>query len=903
MKSSSPARAFRSRTSKSAAPVTVVNDQDIKLSGSSRIEDVLGQLPSAAATQNGGLSNSATGTAEIDLRYLGAKRSVTLVNGRRLVPGDPNGTTQAADINIIPASIVKRVEVLTGGASSVYGADAVAGVVNFIIDTDFSGIRFDGNCSIFQHNQHNPSVGECTAAGVGHAGQGFCGGLAAGTPVTIDDILNAKNFAIPGNKWDGQHVRRNDHDRLGLRRRPRPCDGLFRLSQGQAGARRRARLQRLHHHQHQLPRQPARAAARRPPSRAISSSSRTCGLTTSTTGALGPGTIGVGRPSNIFNYGPLNHFQRPDERYTAGAFANYEINDAIKPYLEFMFMDDRTLAQIAPSGDFFNTTSFNCDNPLIPTTPGSATGGSAAGDVAPGSSVHDVLCAPSNLVTGFIGTFPVAVGAPYNLAVNGPGLGGTTPLNFIDPITGATYNRAFGFLARRNVEGGNRIADLKHTTFRGVLGSKGDLSNVFSYDGYFQYGRVNYEQVYLNEFSQARLTRALDVVDNPNTPGVVDPVCRSVLTGDDPNCVPYDVFGVNGPSAAAINYLNVSGLITGQTSENIGHFDVTGSLGEAGVQLPWAEDGVGVNAGLEYRREALELHPDALFQAGDLTGQGAPTLPINGNFRVWEAFAETQIPIIQHSFIDEFTIGAGYRHSWYELSNGRKYDTDTWKIQAELAPIRDIRFRGSYNRAVRAPNIAELFSPQFIGLDGTKDPCAGLTDAAGNPRPVAATDYGCVYSGMTVGSGTPGNPAGQYNGQLGGVPTLTPEIAKTYTLGVVLQPRFIPRLAFTVDYWNIKLDDAIQAYGADAIVTACVNQSTATFKSPACDLVHRAPGTGSIWLTPDGLRDRHAEQQWSGEDRRVGLQRCLQPQARRVSATCRSASTARTCSTIRSIMA
>ena len=142
-----------------------------------------------------------------------------------------------------------------------------------------------------------------------------------------------------------------------------------------------------------------------------------------------------------------------------------------------------------------------------------------------------------------------------------------------------------------------------------------------------------------------------------------------------------------------------------------------------------------MNAGLEYRREALELHPDALFQAGDLTGQGAPTLPINGNFRVWEAFAETQIPIIQHSFIDEFTIGAGYRHSWYELSNGRKYDTDTWKIQAELAPIRDIRFRGSYNRAVRAPNIAELFSPQFIGLDGTKDPCAGLTDAVGQSAP------------------------------------------------------------------------------------------------------------------------------------------------------------------------
>ena len=128
---------------------------------------------------------------------------------------------------------------------------------------------------------------------------------------------------------------------------------------------------------------------------------------------------------------------------------------------------------------------------------------------------------------------------------------------------------------------------------------------------------------------------------------------------------------------------------------------------------------------MEYRREALELNPDALFQAGDLTGQGAPTLPVDGNFKIWELFAETQIPIAQHSWVDEFTIGAGYRHSWYELSNGRKYDTDTWKISAELAPVRDVRLRTSYNRAVRAPNIAELFAPQFVGLDGTKDPCAG----------------------------------------------------------------------------------------------------------------------------------------------------------------------------------
>jgi outer membrane receptor protein involved in Fe transport len=351
----------------SAAPVTVVNNQDIKLSGSSRIEDVLGQLPSAAATQNGGLANSATGTAEIDLRYLGAKRSVTLVNGRRLVPGDPNGTTQAADINIIPTSIVKRVEVLTGGASSVYGADAVAGVVNFIIDTDFSGIRFDGNYSIFQHNQHNPGLGP--------------------SGLHVDDILNAKNFAIPGDKWDGQSF-----------------DGTITIGSGFDDGRGHAMAYFGYRKVH-----PVLGAARDYSACTITNSNATgrpqcggsatafpgnifffpsSGLTTSTTGALGPGTIAVGGPANIFNYGPLNHFQRPDERYTAGAFANYEINDAIKPYLEFMFMDDRTLAQIAPSGDFFNTTSFNCPN---------ATTG-LGGNPLMSASQLAAICAPSNLV-------------------------------------------------------------------------------------------------------------------------------------------------------------------------------------------------------------------------------------------------------------------------------------------------------------------------------------------------------------------------------------------------------------------------------------------------------------------------------------------------------------------------
>ncbi|MCF2516005.1 TonB-dependent receptor, partial [Sphingomonas sp. G124] len=450
---------------------------------------------------------------------------------------------------------------------------------------------------------------------------------------------------------------------------------------------------------------------------------------------------------------------------------------------------------------------------------------------------YDVLCGAGslNLINGSVGGFPLAVGAPYN-----PNQG-AAPIDFVNTVPGgANYNRAYFQLLRRNTEGGPRISDLTHTSYRGVLGSKGDLGKVWSYDAYYQYGRTNYTQVYKNEFSAARLTRALDIVDDPNQPGI-NPVCRSVLDGTDLACRPYDVFTGAAPSQESINYLNVFGVITGRTSEQIAHADFTGTLGEYGIQFPWAEDGVGVNLGAEYRKEKLSLSPDQSFQTGDLTGQGAPTLPVNGQFRVIEFFGEAQLPVVQNNFIYELTFGAGFRKSYYELGTGRKYDTNTYKLSAELAPIKDIRFRGSYNRAVRAPNIQELFAPQFVGLDGSNDPCT---------KTITATDYGCLAQGLVVGQSPTANPAGQYNGLLGGNQDLKPEKATTKTIGAVFQPSFLPRFALTIDWWSIDLKDAIQGFGADAILSNCVNFSTATVVAPSCDLINR-DASGSLWLTPN----------------------------------------------------
>jgi hypothetical protein len=182
---------------------------------------------------------------------------------------------------------------------------------------------------------------------------------------------------------------------------------------------------------------------------------------------------GTAFAQNSYNFAPLNYFMA-GERYRRRSRTMK--SPAIKPYLEFMFMDDHTLAQIAPSGDFGNTLTLNCDNPFLNTAPGSGNNG---------NSEQATICNPNNLINGFLGNFPLAVGAPFN---PNPG---NLPVTFFD-ARGNTYNQAFFQLLRRNTEGGPRVSDLTHTSYRGVIGTKGDLSKVFSYDAYYQYGKTDY---------------------------------------------------------------------------------------------------------------------------------------------------------------------------------------------------------------------------------------------------------------------------------------------------------------------------------------------------------------------------------------------------------------------------
>ncbi|HEU4705083.1 MAG TPA: TonB-dependent receptor plug domain-containing protein, partial [Sphingomicrobium sp.] len=587
----------------SASPVTVVTSQEVKLQGTTRTEDLINSLPQSFAAQGSNISNGATGTATVNLRGLGSSRTMVLINGRRMQPGDPRAP--APDLNFIPAALIKRVDVLTGGASSVYGADAVAGVVNFILDTEFRGLRIDGQASAFMHN--NNIYGDVLEA---NDARGFRAPRGQSVNGGAQDISVSLGAGFDDNRG---HVMayatyRNQSAVLQSSRDYSFC-ALSALRQSPRTS--------------------------RPTEASIDTLGRRFNCGGSATSANGSflqfsPDFSVARPifqlgpnqtfiagSTPFNFNPYNFYQRPNERYTLGAFAEYEVSEAATPYLEAMFMDDQSIAQIAPSGNFGNTNTINCDNPLL------------------SAQQQNFIC-------------------------NNP----STP-TFIDANG---VEQALVYTLRRNVEGGGRQDDLEHTAFRVVTGVRGDLDKGLSYNLYGLFGKTLLAQTYLNDFSVTRLGRALDVVTDPVT-GL--PVCRSVLNGLDENCVPYNIFVEGGVTPEALAYLQTPGFSRGDVQQKTAQVDFTLLGGEYGLQLPWSDRGISANVGAGYTKNSLKFRTDSAFETGDLAGQGGPTIGVEGDYDVRELFGEVELPIVSNSFIEEFTVRAGYRYSKYHVAENR----------------------------------------------------------------------------------------------------------------------------------------------------------------------------------------------------------------------------------------
>ncbi len=297
--------------------------------------------------------------------------------------------------------------------------------------------------------------------------------------------------------------------------------------------------------------------------------------------------------------------------------------------------------------------------------------------------------------------------------------------------------------------------------------------------------------------------------------------------------------GAERCNPAALNYLSIPLLVDATTIEYVVSGSVTADLGKWSIKSPFADEGIKINLGSEYRSESAVFSPDLASEEGNAEGSGGATTPVAGNYHVLEVFTEMGIPLLEHKpMAESLALSLGYRYSNYNLG----FTTNTYKFGGEWAPTSDFRVRASYSRAVRAPNIGELFAPQSVALDGSTDPCAGAT-----PK---GTQAQCLLTGVSAAQyGHIGaNSAAQYNGFLGGNPNLTPEKADTYSAGIVITPSFISNLSMSFDYFNIKLKDTIGAIGADTIINNCISTGDPVF----CGAIHRDPN-GSLFRTQNGF--------------------------------------------------
>jgi iron complex outermembrane recepter protein len=723
------------------SPVAVVDVQEVTYQGTGRVEDLIQQLPQAFAAQNSSISNGASGTATVQLRNLGAVRTLSLLNGRRMASGDAYSTS--ADLNFIPSALVKRVDILTGGASSAYGADAVAGVVNFMLDTEFEGFRGEVMWNGYQHNNSNDLAQQINTAR----------GYTAPTGSIWDQGGYNFNLGVGGKFGEGSKGHATAfvdfRDVAAITKDRRDYTNCSVQTMGATG--------------------PACGGS------ATWEYGRFLGATGDY--VLDPRTNNTTTfrkrvSTDVFNFAPYNFMQRNDRKWSGGAFVNYRFSEKVEPYTEVMVMHDYSDAQIAPSGSFFSTATINCDNPMM--------------------------------------------SAQQRALICGTQTSGTAEM----------------FLGRRNVEGGGRNDNLKHTNFRLLAGLRGDLNPQWSYDVYGMRAQVDSPSVYSNDFLVSRLENALDVVGTPGQPSTWQ--CRS----GDAGCAPYNVFSIGGVTQEAINYLQVPYMYSSGTTTQM----LAGLLrGDLGFKFPSATENVELAFGGEMRKESLFVAPDFIRASGLGAGAGGPTNPVDGSYQTNEAYAEMRIPIVQDvSGFHDLNLELGYRFANYKAIGQSAKNNGSWKAMLSWAPVGSFRLRGGMNRAVRAPNVQELFAPQGIGLGGSEDICAG-------PSPSASREQ-CARTGVSAGQygNILENPAGQYNSLDGGNPLLDVETADTMTAGFVWTPKSITGLTVTADYFDIKIDQTISSFAPDDTIKACAESGNADL----CRLIHR-DARGTLWLTND----------------------------------------------------
>lgn len=720
------------------SPVAIVNDQQIKGSGDATIESILYESPQLAAGNTSSVNaNGGTGVLSANLRALGPTRTLVLVNGRRFVGANGDGTV---DLATIPDALVKRVEIITGGASAVYGSDAIAGAVNFILKDDFEGAELAYMRGVTGESDGETDKIDLTIGGNFAEGRGNAvvyGSYTSREPVMFSarkfsaiSLFEGDDALIPGGSGNipGMRIGLSGSQLAGLNgvdlSAADGCDSLLGIRFGEGGA-----------------------------------------------------VLPFCQPQDAYNFAPDNYLVRPLKREQIHGLAKFKISDAVEMYSELHFVNTRNSYQQAPESG------------------GLETPGAGGALVIPNYATNPILSAPVR-----------------QLFIDNPQ---------IWDIDGDGTARVFG-TGRRGIETGPRHYEYERDALNLTGGFRGEFGgdSRWRWDTFYQYQRSRTDELIEGVYSLTRVGLGVDVVVDPVT-NVVS--CRNPVLG----CVPVNPFGLGAITPEAGSF-----IATQRTSREIFERKVAGAS-VAGEPFNLPAGPVGLAVGVEYREDQYSFTPGATDLAGEYgrISRGA----LAGSYDVSEYFAEVRVPILAElPFSEELAVEAAVRRADY--SNFGK--STTWKGGVEWAPVRDLRVRAAYNRALRAPTLSELFSPVSRAFASGDDPC----DIRQSPTQ-AQRDL-CVQQGV---------PAEDIDGftqvtvglsaDSGGNPALREEESETWTYGFVFTPSFVPGLNLALDYFDIKVDGAIQTISAEQALKSCFR--LLDNDSAACRTIVRDP-TGQI---------------------------------------------------------
>nr|WP_294169363.1 TonB-dependent receptor [uncultured Sphingomonas sp.] len=748
-------------------PVISVGSDQIEASGTSNLTDFLTGYPalqgsSTSADNSGsGAGIGFTGLNLLNLRNLGTDRTLVLVDGRRHIAGVPG--SQAVDINTIPSDLVERVDVLTGGASAIYGADGVTGVVNFVLKRNFEGITARAQAGIGQRGDSGQRLFAITA------GENL-----------LDDRLNV---AVAFEHGEEDRLTTRDRNRLSGEN----AVGFF-LN----------------------PDDPENFP-----------------------GYDGPVDNGI--PDNV----PLRNIRYFDTNREGGIDIDF---DGFPDY--FVGAGGQLVAydpgEFVP--DFFQqggnaTLVSDYGNDLLP------------------KIRRNVL----NLVTNYELTPSITLFAEGKFARSKSFTLGQPTFDYYLYIPGdnAFYPEDLAAITgggdvlinRDNFDLGQRGENIRRTTWRGVLGARGDITENANFELSYVYGRTNVQNRYVGDILTDRFYAAIDAVIDPATG---QPTCRVNIdpsftpfqpfnytrdeipptTFQPGECAPLNLFGEGVASQAALDFVRVNTTDRARLNQHVVSGSIAGDFGRF-FTFPGGGE-LGYALGAEYRREASRFNPDDLAAQGLTFGNalGAD----RGKFNVKEGFAELRAPLLRElPFAHSLEFGAAVRLSDYSTI-GR---TNAWKVDAAYAPVRDITFAGTYSTAVRAPNIGELFGASSQTFAFITDPCN--LNQLQNGSEFRAENCAALLTALGADPATYRDPRSvNIPGISSGNRNLSEEEAKTWTAGVILQPSFLRGFSARLDWYNIKLEDAINQVEPEEVAELCVDQ--ATLDNPFCDLIVRQSG-------------------------------------------------------------